>query len=125
MQIDNVPGNGETQPKPAKLPGDGRISLFEWLKKRLDFSGINTNPAVADLKKKARPRGIRRADVDFAAARREFDGIVNYVPKNLLDPDRIGPNKLFFRGELRRHFQSFGNDIGMGDLERITHQGMG
>src|SRR5260370_22347428 len=30
VKIDKMPGNCQTQTEPAKLPGNGRISLFEW-----------------------------------------------------------------------------------------------
>src|SRR5436190_20687124 len=92
MKIDEMFRNRQTQPKPTKLTTDGRVSLLEWLEERSLPFDFNSDPVVSDLKLKTTAIIVGAPDFDLSAGRSEFHGVVNQVPKYLLDSHRISPD---------------------------------
>jgi hypothetical protein len=92
MKIDKMFRNRQTQAKPAKLTADRRISLLEWPKERSLPFDFNSDPVIRDVKLKTTVIVVGASDLDLPAGRSEFHGVVNQVPKHLLDSNRIGPD---------------------------------
>src|SRR6267378_6825477 len=81
VKIDKMSANCETQPKTPKLTAHGSIRLFERPKKRRQPLWFNSNPVVRYLEVEAVMLIVKRVDRDLATLRREFDSIVEEVPK--------------------------------------------
>src|SRR5438093_6490734 len=92
MKIDKMFRNRQTQSKPTKLTADRRVSLLEWPEERSLPFDFNSDPVIGDLKLKTAVIVIGAPDFDLSAGRSEFHGVVNEVPKHLLDSNRIGPD---------------------------------
>src|SRR5438876_801080 len=97
MKIDKVFRNRQTQSKPTKLTTGRRVSLLEWSEKRSLPFDFNSDPVISDLKLKTAVIIVGGSDVDLSNGRSEFHGVVNQVPKHLLDSNRIGPNVILLR----------------------------
>src|SRR6266566_6310605 len=92
MKIDKMFRNRQAQAKPAKLTPHRRVSLLEWPEERSLPFDFNSDPVISDLKLKTTVIVVGAPDLDLSAGRGEFHGIVNEVPKHLLDSNRIGPD---------------------------------
>src|SRR5438046_8097859 len=92
MKIDKMFRNRQTQPKPTKLTTGGRVSLLEWPEERSLPFDFNSDPVISDLKLKTTAIIVGAPDFDLSAGRSEFHGVVNQVPKYLLDSHRISPD---------------------------------
>src|SRR5438046_6180045 len=97
MKIDKMFRNRQAQAKPAKLTAGRRISLLEWPEERSLPFDFNSDPVISDLKLKTTVIVIGAPDLDLSAGRGEFHGVVDQVPKHLLDSHRIGPNVILLR----------------------------
>ena len=88
VHLDELPGNGQTQTESTALAGDAGIRLAETLEYvRQEFRG-NTNAGVADRDFQMRVHALE-ADLHFAAAVCELDGIRQEIPQHLLQALRI------------------------------------
>src|SRR5215472_7029898 len=110
MKIDKMFGNGQSQTQPAKLPSHRRISLFEWPKERNQALAFDPNPVIGDFEMEPAALVIKRADGDLSTGWRKFHGVVDQIPKHLLQPDAISPDVTFSGVELRREPQFLHRD---------------
>src|SRR6266567_3589051 len=92
MKIDKMFRNRQTQSEPTKLTADRRVSLLEWPEERSLPFDFNSDPVIGDLKLKTAAIVFGAPNVDLSAGRGEFHGVVNQVPKHLLDSNRISPD---------------------------------
>src|SRR6266404_7024622 len=92
MKIDKMFRNRQAQAEPAKLTTERRISLLEWPEQRSLPFDFNSDAVISDLKLKTTIIVIGAPDLDLSAGRGEFYGVVNQVPKHLLDSNRIRPD---------------------------------
>ena len=95
-------GNCETEAKAAKLPRHRSVSLFERRKQGSQSLGFNSNAVVRNFEMETATVVVKRADGDLSARCREFHGIIDQVPKNLLKPNTISRDVIFLRLEFRR-----------------------
>src|SRR5438046_1413212 len=95
MKIDKMFRNRQTQSKPTKLTTGRGVSLLEWPEERSLPVDFNSYPVISDLKLKTTVIVVGGSDVDLSAGRSEFHGVVNQVPKYLLDSNRVGPDVMF------------------------------
>src|SRR5438046_388394 len=96
VKIDKMFGNGEPQSKAAELAGQRRISLLEGNKQGSEPLAFNSNPLVGNFEMEAARVVVERADGDLSTARREFHGVVDQIPKHLLEPGAVSKDAMLF-----------------------------
>ena len=61
---------------------------------------------------------------NLPVSRREFDSVIDQVPKNLLQSRRVRAHVHSLRAEVERTSQMFPIDFWLTDFERVLQQGM-
>ena len=105
VKIDQMLRNREAQAKPAKLPGHRSISLLKRPEQRSQPLRFNSNAVVSNVETESATLIVVGADGDLSTGWREFHRVVDQVPKDLLKPDAISQDAMFFRVQFGREFQ--------------------
>ena len=92
MELDQLFGDGESQPKPAVDSRGSAVLLAEALEKMGKETGADSLAIVDELDLHV-GCAILHDDLHQAAAGGEFDGIGQEVPEDLLETGGIGKDK--------------------------------
>src|SRR4051795_1404937 len=83
------------------------------------------NPdAGVDHFEKELPVFVPGAQPKLAARSGELHRVVDQVPKDLLDPNRIRPDEVIVRRPVRRHAEAFSVNVRLRDGERVVRDRM-
>jgi len=116
--LDDPLGECEAHPGSRVLRA---VQPLEHPKGGLDMPRLDSDAVVGNLKFETTIRIVGSANPDFAAAIGEFECVVNQIPKDLLEPDRVSANVIFFCLELGGDVQFFLGNAGSRDRERFPH----
>ncbi len=92
VQLDDLPGNGEAEPKTPVCAAGGETDLFEAMEDAGQEVGRNAGPRVAD----GEPRlGLERleTDVNATALGGELDRVAEEVGDDLTQPGRVASHQ--------------------------------
>ena len=110
VEFDKVFANREAKAEAAELTRYPTLALFKSLEERVLAADFNPNPRIGDGKVKI-VLLVPSLNGDLATGPGEFDGIVNKVPKNLLEPDRVGPDIMLGRVPLGGDLECLPMDV--------------
>ncbi len=77
-------------------------ALFEGIENPRLMFGFDSDPGVGDLKDKP-PFLVRGPNRDSPSVRSKLHRVVQQIPKDLLDPDRISRDVMLLGAKVRRH----------------------
>ena len=97
MRFDQRLADGQAETQAAQLRPLALLESIENFRQRL---GVDSHPAIGNLHAQL-PVVVRGPDFEPPAFRREFHRVLDQVPKNLLQPGRIGFEANFLGGEIR------------------------
>src|SRR5205823_6419833 len=120
MRFNKGLADGKSEAEPAQLRP---FSLFERIKNLRQRLRVYPHSAVRYLNAQL-PVVIPGPDLKPAAFRRELHGVLDQVPKYLLQTRRIGFQTDLVRGEIGLERKIFVVDVGLANLEGIAQECM-
>src|SRR5947209_901810 len=119
MRFDQRFANRQAQTQATELSSSG---LFKCVKNR--GQNIAIDPATGVLHHELEPafKIVVGCDFKHAVVRREFDRVLNQVPKNLLEPGRICPERDLRRVQLRFEGKFFLFNFGLANVQRVPQK---
>src|SRR5215831_8949715 len=121
MRLDDGARNGEPQTEPTVASLNTPHPLFEGIKNSWQKFRLNPNAVVAyadnDLS-----GVVDRVDMNRSAFRREFDRILDDIPKNLHQARIVGPVVMFRCGEIGVNAQLLVRDLSFENIKCAPHR---
>ena len=127
----------EAEPEPAELPRRRHAALLEDVKDARQKVGLDADARVDYLDRKRRRAHVRaclagwyiashalvvRLDDDRASRRGELDGVLDQVPENLLEPDRVGVDVVARGGKVDLELEPAAGEVILADLDDVIHE---
>src|SRR4029453_12288312 len=90
---------------------------------RLQFRA-NSDTGIGEIDDDVMLGIVTCADAELTTRRREFDRVLDDVPKDLLQTRGIGPAMMFFGGEILLNLNLLLVKVARGNAERVSNGGV-